>query len=144
MFKYFLFFLIIIIAGFMGCNQKKETPAEMQEDGKNFQYVSEQFADLQILRYRVPGFEQLNPKQKELVYYLYEAALSGRDIFYDQNYKNNLKVRKTLEAIVSSFNGDKNSDDYKNFLVYAKRIWFSNGIHHYYANKKFTPEFSPQ
>jgi len=128
----------------MGCNNQEDSSAQMQEDETNFQYQVDQFADVAILRYQIPGFDQLTAKQKELVYYLYEAALAGRDIFYDQNYKYNLKVRKTLEAIVSSYNGDKNSDDYKNFMDYAKRVWFSNGIHHHYASDKFQPEFSKE
>ncbi len=112
--------------------------------GKKFNYIAEQFADIQILRYQVPGFNELTLKQKELVYYLYEAALSGRDIFYDQNYKNNLLVRRTLEAIIRNYNGDKDSADWKNFMVYTKRVWFSNGIHHHYSTKKIMPGFSKE
>lgn len=113
-----------------------------KEQKDDFNYLSEQFADLKIIRYQVPGFDELNPNQKELLYYLYQAALSGRDIIYDQNYKHNLYVRRTVEAIVNSYNGDRNSEDFKNFMVYAKRMWFSNGIHHHYSAKKFEPEFS--
>lgn len=105
-----------------------------------FVYQTEQFSDLRILRYQVPGFKELPVKQKELLYYLYEAALCGRDIMWDQNYKYNLIIRKTIENICNSYTGDKNSDDYKNFLVYAKRVWFSNGIHHHYSSDKITPE----
>lgn len=111
---------------------------------EDFVYQTEQFADLEILRYRVPGFEDLSPKEKELLYYLYEAALAGRDIFYDQNYKHNLKVRRTLEAIVDSYTGDRNSDAFKQFMVYAKRVWFSNGIHHHYSSSKLIPEISKE
>ena len=107
-----------------------------------FQYVSEQFADLRVLRYEIPGFDQLSLQQKELLYYLSEAALAGRDISYDQNYKYNLTIRKTLEAIVSGYKGDVNAPEYKKFLVYAKRVWFSNGIHHHYSSDKILPEFS--
>lgn len=109
-----------------------------------FKYKVDQFADLQILRYQAKDFEALTPKQKELVYYLYEAGLSGRDIFYDQNFKHNLRVRKTLEAIVGSYKGDRNTEEFKNFLVYAKRVWFSNGIHHHYSTKKIVPEITPE
>jgi len=123
----------------ISCGKEEDKMSVVQDD---FKYQTEKFADIAILRYKVPGFEELNLKQKELVYYLYEAALAGRDIFYDQNYKNNLFVRKTLDAIVRSYRGDRQTDEFKNFLVYAKRFWFSNGIHHHYANKKFTPEFS--
>jgi dipeptidyl-peptidase III len=107
----------------------------------DFKYESEQFADIQILRFQVPGFIDLSLKQKELTYYLYQAALSGRDIFYDQNYRYNLIIRRTLEAIIISYTGDKNSKDWKNFITYTKRIWFSNGIHHHYSTKKFLPDF---
>lgn len=115
-----------------------------------FQVVSEQFADLRILRYQVPGFEKLEPKQKELLYYLYEAALSGRDIIYDQNYKENLRVRRTLEALwetnqqrQSNTANSQQVDDATKFSVYAKRVWFSNGIHHHYSTRKILPEFTP-
>lgn len=107
-----------------------------------FEVVNERFADLQVLRYEVPGFEELSAQQKELAYYLYEAALCGRDIIYDQKYKHNLAIRKTVEAIYASYKGDKNNDDWKKFDTYAKRIWFSNGIHHHYSNIKFVPECS--
>lgn len=113
-----------------------------QEPVDTFKYATEQFADLKILRYQVPGFEELTAKQKELLYYLYEAALSGRDILWDQNCKYNLTVRKTLETILETYNGDKNTDDYKKFLVYAKRVFFSNGIHHHYSTNKIQPEFN--
>lgn len=113
-----------------------------QEPVDTFKYSSEQFADLRVLRYQVPGFDELTSKQKELLYYLYEAALSGRDMFWDQNCKYNLTVRKTLETIIETYNGDKNSDDYKKFLVYAKRVFFSSGIHHHYSTNKIQPEFT--
>ena len=110
----------------------------------NFKYQAEQFADIAILRYQVPGFSELSLKQKKLAYYLYQAALSGRDIFYDQNYKYNLLIRRTLEAIVESYTGDRNSDEWKHFIIYTKSIWFSNGIHHNYSTKKILPEFSKE
>ncbi|MGV3639259.1 MAG: dipeptidyl-peptidase 3 family protein [Adhaeribacter sp.] len=122
-----------------------ETPAVAQKPAApvdTFQYITDQFADLRIQRYQVPGFEELTPKQKELLYYLYEAALSGRDMIYDQNFKHNLRVRRTLEGIVANYTGDRNSEEYKKFLTYAKRVWFSNGIHHHYSNNKIQPEFS--
>ena len=108
----------------------------------NFKYFTEQFADAKILRYQVPGFESLSLKQKTLVYYLSQAALSGRDITYDQNYKHNLLIRKTLEAIWLNYAGDRKSDDFAKFEGYMKRVWFSNGIHHHYSTEKFLPEFS--
>lgn len=133
--------LLLFILLFSACGTKKDHDKNMTED-KDFKVQTEQFADLAILRYRVPGFDELTLKQKELVYYLSEAALAGRDIIYDQNYKYNLTIRRTLEAVVLNFAGDKNSEDYKNFLVYTKRVWFSNGIHHHYSNAKIMPEFS--
>lgn len=132
--KYFLASLII----FTSINCTKEE-VEKPDD---FKYQTEQFADLGILRFKVEGFEELSPKQKEMLYYLYEAALAGRDIFWDQNYKNNLKVRRTLEAIVDSYPGDRNSDNFNNFMIYTKRVWFSAGIHHHYSSDKILPEFS--
>jgi len=105
-----------------------------------FRWQTEQFADLKILRYKVPGFETLSLQQKELIYYLSQAALSGRDITYDQNYKYNLLVRKTLEAIYLDYKGDRESENFKKFVVYLKRVWFSNGIHHHYSTDKFFPE----
>ena len=109
-----------------------------------FDYTVGQFADLQILRYRVPGFEDLTLQQKELVYYLTEAALQGRDILFDQNGKYNLTIRRTLEAIYTSYQGDKTTPDFKAMEVYLKRVWFSNGIHHHYGSEKFVPGFSPE
>ena len=108
----------------------------------DFKYESEQFADIQILRYQVPGFTDLSLKQKELVYYLYQAALSGRDILYDQNYKYNLIIRRTCEAIINSYRGDRSSEHWKNFVIYTKRLWFSNGIHHHYSTKKILPNIN--
>lgn len=130
--------ITIILTGLLLMNCESE---QKQDD---FKYVSEQFADLRIQRYQVPGFEDLSVKQKTLVYYLYQAALSGRDIIWDQNYKHNLYIRRTLEGIVTTYNGDKTVPEYANFLEYTKRVWFSNGIHHHYSNKKFTPEFSKE
>lgn len=118
--------------------QKQEAPAD------NFNYSVEHFADLEILRYQVPGFEELTPQQKEMIYYLSQAAIEGRDILYDQNCKHNLCIRRTLEAIYENYQGDKNSTDFKNMETYLKRVWFSNGIHHHYSGDKFVPEFSQE
>lgn len=134
-----------------GSNQTKKEAEPAKENtvlkevpDTNFTYQVDQFADLRVLRYQVPHFKTLTPKQKEMIYYLYEAALCGRDIHWDQNYKYNLTVRKTLENIIGNFKGDKQTADYKNFLVYAKRVWFSSGIHHHYSNDKIMPEFSKE
>ncbi len=108
----------------------------------SFQYFSEQFADMKILRYQIPAFESLSLKQKELVYYLSQAALAGRDITWDQNGKYNLAIRKLLEAIYTTYKGDRNVDDFKKMEVYLKRLWFSNGIYHHNSTDKIMPEFS--
>ena len=120
------------------CGGAKTTTAEADK----FDYTVEQFADLQILRYKVPGFEELTLKQKELIYYLTEAALEGRDILFDQNGKYNLRIRRMLEAVYTNYQGDKTTPDFKNMEVYLKRVWFSNGIHHHYGTEKFVPNFS--
>lgn len=111
-------------------------------DGK-FEIMADRFADIQVLRYQVPGFEQLSLPQKKLAYYLYEAGLSGRDIFWDQKNANNLLVRKTLEGILRSYQGERAGPDWSAFTTYAKQVFFANGIHHHYSNDKFIPTFSP-
>ncbi len=125
------------------CNTGGEAPVNKSGGyDPNFKVEAESFADLQVLRYEVPGFDQLTLQQKQLAYYLYEAALSGRDIIYDQRSKYGLLVRKTLEAIYDSYTGDKSSEDWKNFETYCGRFWFSNGYHHHYSNDKFIPDCS--
>lgn len=109
-----------------------------------FNFELEQFADIRILKYQVPGFEELSLQQKKLIYYLGEAALCGRDILADQNGRYNLLLRKTLEVIYTTYSGNKNSDEWKSFEVYLKRIWFSNGIHHHYSCDKIEPGFSEE
>ncbi len=122
--------------------QKPSDKAAGQVD--TFQYVSEQFADLRILRYQVPGFEKLTFNQKEMLYYLSQAALAGRDIFWDQNGKYNLVIRKTLENIVETYQGDRKSEEFGKFLLYTKRVWFSNGIYHHYSTDKILPTFTKE
>jgi dipeptidyl-peptidase III len=117
---------------------KNESPASPTD----FKFLVEQFADLKIMRYQVPGFENLSLNQKELVYYLSQAAVCGRDIIFDQNGKYNLAIRRSLENIYSTYSGDKGSEDWKKFTVYLKRVWFSNGIYHHYGSEKFLPAFS--
>ena len=129
------------------CQGKQEQPeaAESQKtESADFEYLAEQFADLKILRYQIPGFDQLSLQQKKYVYYLTQAGLAGRDIMYDQNYRHNLKIRRALEKVYTSYTGDKSTEDWKNFEIYLKRIWFSNGIHHHYANDKFKAGFSKE
>jgi len=107
-----------------------------------FTYEVDRFEDISVLRYRLPAFEQLSTAEKEFIYYLSEAALCGRDILWDQNFRYNLIVRKTIEAIIDTYAGDRESADYKAFITYAKRVFFANGIHHHYSNDKFMPGFS--
>jgi len=125
---------------FAACSGSKK----VEQVDSDFNYVVDQFADMQILRYRVPGFEDLTLKQKELVYFLNEAALEGRDILYDQNCKYNLCIRRTMEAVYQYGKVDKTSKDWKEFETYLKRVWVSNGIHHHYATDKFVPGFSQE
>ena len=109
---------------------------------ESFSYSVDKFADVQILRYRVPDFEKLTLKQKEMIYYLSQAAIEGRDILYDQNNKHNLSIRRTLEAVYENYKGDRNAEPFKQLITYLKRVWMANGIHHHYSEDKFTPEFS--
>ncbi|MGY3792837.1 dipeptidyl-peptidase 3 family protein [Aquimarina sp. 433] len=124
--------------------QEAEQTSEQEAEEEKFDYVVEQFADLKILRYQIPGWENLTLKEQKLVYYLTQAGLSGRDIMWDQNYRHNLKIRKALENVYTSYNGDKTSKDWISFETYLKRVWFSNGIHHHYSNDKIKPEFSKE
>ena len=110
----------------------------------DFPYNDERFADLQMLRYQVNGFERLNLRQKKLIYFLSEAALCGRDILWDQNGRYNLRIRHLLEAIYTEYKGNRKSLDFQAFTTYLKRIWFSNGIHHHYGCEKFQPGFSEE
>ena len=121
-----------------GCNEKDNTVED------SFDYTVEQFADLQLLRYQVHGFDELPLQQKELVYYLSEAALQGRDILFDQNGKYNLIIRKMLETVYTDYQGDRTDPNFVNLEIYLKRVWFSNGIHHHYAADKFIPGFTPE
>jgi len=132
--------MIIIIAGC--CCENSTIVAETVNN--EFNYTVDQFADLQILRYRVKGFEALSIKQKILVYYLSQAALEGRDILFDQNGKYNLTIRKMLETVYTDYKGDRDSKDFRAMEIYLKRVWFSNGIHHHYGYDKFIPGFSQE
>ena len=136
----FLIMLLSVSAFSSPQTQALTQPEATSETG--FKYLTEQFSDAKILRYRVPGFENLSLDQKALIYYLSQAALCGRDIIYDQNCKSNLLIRTAMEGIYSSYRGDRNSDEFSIFVVYLKRIWFSNGIHHHYSTDKFIPDFS--
>jgi len=136
------FILMAIIAiSIISCNN---TGREVRngEIKDTFKYKTEQFADVKILRYQIPGFEKLSLQQKKLLYYLSQAALCGRDIIYDQNFKYNLIIRRTLEGIIDKYNGDRKSADWENFMIYTKRVWFCNGIHHHYSSDKLVPGFT--
>ncbi|MDC3196550.1 dipeptidyl peptidase 3 [Gammaproteobacteria bacterium] len=109
-----------------------------------FKYEADRFADIRMLRYQVHGFSDLSNQQRELLYYLSQAALSGRDIMYDQNYKHNLRIRRTIEEVLKNYDGDRESESFANFLSYAKQVWFANGIHHHYSSAKFTPLFDQE
>lgn len=123
-------------------NSETESMAkEETADSSEFQWQTEQFADLRILRYQIPGWDKLSLQQKKLAYYLNQAGLAGRDIIYDQLYRHNLEIRKALENIVKEYEGESN-EEWENFMTYAKRVWFSNGIHHHYSHAKIKPEFS--
>ena len=105
-------------------------------DNGSFRHSDERFADIQLLRYRVPDFENLSLRQKQLIYFLSEAALEGRDILYDQNRKYNLRIRSMLEAVYTDYRGDREDSEFVQLVVYLKRVWFANGIHHHYAADK--------
>ncbi len=117
------------------------TQSAMAKDNSDFNYVVDRFADIEVLRYKVPDFEKLTPRQKALIYYLTEAAITGRDILWDQNGKYNLPVRQLIENVYTSYSGNKESRQYKALEKYLKQIWFGNGIHHHYSMDKFVPEF---
>ena len=134
----------IMISAFMAAGCSNISTQQGSQQTSDFEYSNERFADLQMLRYRVDGFEDLTLKQKTFIYYLQEAALYGRDILFDQNGKYNLRIRKMLEDVYVGYQGDREDKDFKAFETYLKRVWFSNGIHHHYASEKFTPEFSKE
>ena len=135
-----IFYAIAVVVLFAACNieKKKEVPQETAA----FNHFVTQFADIKVLRYQIPGFADLSLKEKQLVYYLTQAGLAGRDIMWDQNYRYNLSIRKGLESIHKNFKGDRESDAFKSFKTFLKRVWFSNGIHHHYSNDKLKPAFS--
>ena len=146
------FFLVAcLVVSVVSCNNNGTTNKQQNANNSDtasasydssFEVAAQSFADIQVLRYEAPGFGQLSLQQKQLAYYLYEAALAGRDIFYDQKSKYGIMLRKTLEAMYTSYTGDKSTDDWKKFETYCGRFWFSNGNHHHYSNDKFLPECS--
>lgn len=145
--NYFLMAFAIFGFLFVSCDDtKKEEPkeetAEVETD--DFNYQVEQFADIKLLRYQIPSWEDLTLKEQKLVYYLTQAGLAGRDIMWAQNYRHNLAIRTAFENVYQNYEGDKGTDDWKNFEIYLKRVWFSNGIHHHYSNAKMKPDFSKE
>jgi dipeptidyl-peptidase-3 len=146
--KWYSFFLAFGILLIFACvDDQKPSPVGQKESEtgtEEFQWQIDRFADLKVLRYQIPGFDKLTLDQKKLVYYLTEAGLSGRDIMFDMNYRHNLVIRRALEHIIGEYKGDKSSDNWKELMVYAKRVWFSNGIHHHYGNDKFEPGFTKE
>jgi dipeptidyl-peptidase-3 len=133
-------FSVALLLASCSAEKNKETAKVASE----FNHFVEQFADIKVLRYQIPGFEELTLKEKKLVYYLTQAGLSGRDIMWDQNYRYNLSVRKGLESINQNYTGDRDTENFKLFKTYLKRVWFSNGIHHHYSNDKLNPAFSKE
>ena len=142
--------VLVLISIFMvaACSQKIENKQEISDtkvtEDQDFKYLSEKFADIKVLRFRVPGWENLNPKERVFSYYLYQAALSGLEITWDQHYKHNLLVKRTLENIVRTYKGERSGSDWDAFMVYTKRVWFSSGIHHHIAMTKIPPGFSKE
>ncbi len=135
--------LVILVAIFtFGCAQ--QTVSVLPDEQDAFVWSPESFADIKIVRYQIPGFDQLSLKQKKLVHYLVQAGLAGRDIMWDQNYRHNLSVRRALEKVITSYNGDKDSTEWQELMLYARRVFFANGIHHHYSNDKFIPGFSKE
>ena len=129
----------------LACLTSLTTDVKAQKNNEKeteFKYVIDEFADIKVMRYQIPGWEDLTLKQQEYLYYLSEAAKCGRDILWDQNYKYNLTVRRTLENILSSFKDKREGKDWAEFGVYAKRVFFSNGIHHHYSEDKIMPTFT--
>ena len=124
-----------LVTGMYSCRQK-------QGGEQKFDWIADRFDDIKVLKYRVPGFDTLSLDEKKLVYYLSQAALSGRDILFDQNGRYNLRIRRTLEAIYRGYTGDRTSESFKRFEKYLKKVWFANGIHHHYSTDKFHPEFT--
>ena len=129
--------MMFTTAALFGCTAEQQTQTD-----DSFKYTDEQFADIQMLRYKVDGFDKLSLKEKTFIYYLQEAALQGRDILFDQNGRYNLRIRRMLETVYTDYKGDRESKDFKGLVTYLKRVWFSSGIHHHYGCEKFQPEFS--
>ena len=139
---YFLGVLsIVLVVASCNTDDSVKTGTNNTQDKTEFKWQADRFADLRVLRYQIPGFDQLNLDQKKFVYYLTEAGLCGRDIMYDMNYRHNLTIRRAIEKIYKNYKGKREGSDWNAFSNYARRVWFSNGIHHHYSMNKFKPEF---
>lgn len=137
-----LFLASVLLVLFFSCKDNTTPiPVEDTKQQETSENKVDQFADLQVLRYQIPGWEELTLKEQELVYYLTQAGLSGRDMMWDQNYRHNLEIRNALESVYKNYKGDKENENWKNFEIYLKRVWFSNGIHHHYSNDKLPTNF---
>jgi dipeptidyl-peptidase-3 len=135
---------LLALPFFVACGGQTNDATVVETDSTattEFQWEADQFADVRVLRYQVPGWDQLSLQQKELCYYLNMAGLAGRDIMWDQNYRHNLVIRRAMEKIIKDYKGQRSGKDWEAFMTYAKQVFFSNGIHHHYSNDKHTPEF---
>jgi dipeptidyl-peptidase-3 len=134
-----------LAAGFLfSCNNRTDEPVTEVNPESKFEYNVSEFADIGVLRYQIPGWEELDLKQQKFVYYMTQAGLSGRDMTWDQNYRHNLAIRTALEELYNNYKGDKESEDWKKFETYLNRIWFANGIHHHYSMDKMKPELNKE
>lgn len=143
--------VLLIAISTLACSSQKNKSAqneskqsEVKMENSEFQIKVDRFADVNVLRYQIPGWDKLSLDQKKLVYYLSQAGYHGRDMIWDQNYKHNLEIRSLLEKIIQDYNGDKNNKDWDNFIIYSKRVFFASGIHHHYSNNKMMPDFSKE
>jgi len=140
-----LFSGLLALTGCESSTQEQEKPETTQaEKSGDFKWTVDRFDDKRVLHYRIPDFDRLSLRQKKLVYYLTQAGLAGRDIMYDMNYRHNLAIRHAIDKIVKDYQGERRGEDWDNFMVYAKNVWFSNGIHHHYSMDKFIPKFSKE
>jgi len=140
-----IFKICLLALVLVACKNEVKEPIEPIETVEtDFSFNVEEFADIKILRYQIPGWEALSLKEQKIVYYLTQAGLAGRDIMWDQNYRHNLTIRTALENVYTTYTGDKTTDDWSNFESYLKRVWFSNGIHHHYSNAKLVPDFNKE
>ena len=132
--------MTLTLSTFHSCREAAQT-TQQEQPAEQMPWILDKFDDIKVLRYEVPGFENLPLEQKELIYYLAQATKCGRDILFDQNFKYNLTIRRTLESIYTKYEGDRTTAEFKSLEKYLKKVWFANGIHHHYSNDKFRAEF---